>query len=300
MIGLEEFSAVLKDGISKRYKHDYGEDCTIVSNEVDKLNGVKLHGITISKEGSNISPVIYAENYYDMYAKGKQFDEIIDSIMDFFRRQSEIKPAIDTNMLSDWNSVKSKISARLINYEANKDMLKEMPHLRFVDRAVIFDIKGNTTSLGSCSVRITNHLMEHWGISFKDLESAFNENLSKMEINIKPLSEILGKYLTESLVGGYDIDCPLCVLGTKDGVYGAISMLRKDIIKEFTDRIGCDVYIIPSSVHELLLYPANEYVVESDINSMINEVNRNVVKPVEVLSDHAYYYSRELDEISIV
>ena len=77
-------------------------------------------------------------------------------------------------------------------------------------------------------------------------------------------------------------------------------MLRKDVIKAFTERIGRDVYIIPSSVHELLLYPANENAIVPEINSMINEVNRNVLNPIDVLSDHAYFYSRELDDISIV
>ncbi|MBR0148675.1 MAG: hypothetical protein IJM23_05695 [Lachnospiraceae bacterium] len=299
MNGIDTFSDALIADISKRCKKELGEDCTVISQEVDKLNGVKLHGITVSRGDSSISPVIYAENYIDMFEDGKQMDYIIDSVMEIFKRHFETKPDIDSSMFSDWNCVKDKIGARLINYEANKDMLKETPYIRFLDLAVIFDIKGSHTSLGSCSVRITNHLMDFWGISLTDLETAFNENLSKMEVDIKPLSELIGKFLTGDSGCGNDLICPLCVMSTNEA-YGAIAMLRKDVIKAFTERIGRDVYIIPSSVHELLLYPANENAMVPEINSMINEVNRNVLNPMDVLSDHAYFYSRELDDISIV
>ena len=60
------------------------------------------------------------------------------------------------------------------------------------------------------------------------------------------------------------------------------------------------MYVIPSSIHELILIPECDEVDPHYIGSMINDVNNNVVPPEEILSYNVYYYSRENRQISIV
>ena len=61
-----------------------------------------------------------------------------------------------------------------------------------------------------------------------------------------------------------------------------------------------DLYILPSSIHEVILLLDDEYVQSSEeLREMVRETNRMVVDQEEVLSDHIYHYDREKDEIRI-
>ena len=59
-----------------------------------------------------------------------------------------------------------------------------------------------------------------------------------------------------------------------------------------------DFYVIPSSVHEVILVPKKKSSA-SKLNDILNDVNKNNLDPVEMLSDHIYEYSVELDEVTI-
>ena len=49
-----------------------------------------------------------------------------------------------------------------------------------------------------------------------------------------------------------------------------------------------DLYILPSSVHELILVPAYEYIDVYQLYEMVKEVNDTQVAPEERLTDRAY------------
>jgi len=72
-------------------------------------------------------------------------------------------------------------------------------------------------------------------------------------------------------------------------------MLLKDEIKKAS--AGNNLYIIPSSIHELLLLPDDGTVDRESLDQMVQEVNMNEVLPTERLSDHVYYYEYAENEI---
>ena len=74
------------------------------------------------------------------------------------------------------------------------------------------------------------------------------------------------------------------VLTNKQKVNGASCMLYPDLICQFSDRIGKNLFIIPSSVHELLLLPADHKDEASEIRCMIREINDTQVRVEEILS----------------
>ena len=71
---------------------------------------------------------------------------------------------------------------------------------------------------------------------------------------------------------------PMYVLTNKQKVNGASCMLYPDLIRQFSDRIGKNLFIIPSSVHELLLFDTQ-------------------VRVEEILSYSLYFYDRQTGEI---
>mgnify|MGYP000760365340 FL=1 len=82
------------------------------------------------------------------------------------------------------------------------------------------------------------------------------------------------------------------ILTNKSKCKGAGLVFLSDAVKRYADEIGGDVKIIPSSINEILLTPAN-----CDINSEeIASVN-NGLSEDEILSDHPYIYIKGLDQI---
>ncbi|MCQ2512950.1 MAG: DUF5688 family protein, partial [Lachnospiraceae bacterium] len=63
--------------------------------------------------------------------------------------------------------------------------------------------------------------------------------------------------------------------------------------------VNADLYIIPSTVHEIILVPAKPNVSREELDQIIHSINKEEIKPQDVLSDHSYFYSRELNKITL-
>lgn len=78
--------------------------------------------------------------------------------------------------------------------------------------------------------------------------------------------------------------------------HGAICTLYDDIMNQIGKTLQDDFFVIPSSVHEVLLLKASDTDC-MELNEIIREVNETTVIPEEILSDHAYFYSRDRKEL---
>ncbi len=87
------------------------------------------------------------------------------------------------------------------------------------------------------------------------------------------------------------------VLTNRKRIFGATCMLYSNKMKEIADRYDCDLYILPSSIHEVILLPVRYSCDEDYIRNMIAEINRTQVDLEDRLSDSLYYYDRMNDEI---
>jgi|UPI0004B2FDD9 mRNA-degrading endonuclease toxin of MazEF toxin-antitoxin module len=92
---------------------------------------------------------------------------------------------------------------------------------------------------------------------------------------------------------------PMYVLTNIKKIEGAACMLYPGLIREFADRTGSSLFIIPSSVHELLILPVEDMKETEEIRSMIREINDTQVQPDEILSYSLYCYDREEGRIYI-
>ncbi len=57
--------------VKKNLAEEIGEEMTLSVKQITKNNGVVLHGITVSKDGMNISPNIYMDGLYAAYEEAK-------------------------------------------------------------------------------------------------------------------------------------------------------------------------------------------------------------------------------------
>ena len=91
-------------------------------------------------------------------------------------------------------------------------------------------------------------------------------------------------------------ETPLYVLTNKARLYGASCILYPNLLDSIADKLTCDFYLIPSSIHEVILVPESG-TEDTNLNDMVAEVNHTQVDPKEVLADHVYYYDRKEDHM---
>lgn len=89
------------------------------------------------------------------------------------------------------------------------------------------------------------------------------------------------------------------ILTNSVGINGATSIIYKDAIRNFADKLKTDFYILPSSIHEVILVPYEDSISREELKDMVNEVNCTQVPVEEILSDRVYIYRRKTNRIEI-
>lgn len=269
---------------------------TVDSSVCIRNNDIKKHGISIRKGDEAVSPVFYVDSYYEDYARKKNtLDEVVDAIISSLRRVQMSKPKIDPGDLS-FESCKDRITFRLVSAKRNQMLLKDLPYIPFLDLAIIFTITWWIAETGVESIKITNGIMESWGIDAAGLMSYAVKNTPKLfPPRFTSLYQLLqDQYGFPKLEGMEDGPVPLYLLSNESLVNGATTLLYEDAMCRLGEEIGDDFYILPSSIHEVLVLPAGDMEAfdMDEMKKMVKEINKEHVGAEDVLSDQVYFYKK--------
>ena len=92
---------------------------------------------------------------------------------------------------------------------------------------------------------------------------------------------------------------PLQILTNREGILGAAILANLELLKEVIgDKMGA-CYLLPSSVHELIVCPAESWMDAEGLREVVKEVNQNVVGETDYLSDSIYVYKAMFDQVQI-
>ena len=293
------FTTLVREEVERRT----GDNYRVRLNDVMKNNGVVLRGLTVMQDDSNISPTIYLNNYYEEYISGRAtLVNVVNDVMDTYRR-NKVNQSVDMRYFLNYESVKQSIVYKLVNTEKNKELLEDIPHIDFLDLSIVFQCMIAQEELGRASILIHNVHLKLWDVSVEKLYQAARENTQRLqEYEIKTMAEVLREIVRtenpeeaddEDYVTELSDNVPMYVLSNKSRVEGAACMLYPNLIRDFADAVGSSLYIIPSSIHELLLLPAGQEEESREIKHMIREINDTQVNAEEILSYSLYFYDRE-------
>lgn len=295
-MSLEGFCAYIKNGIQQRL----GYSCQVMTHNHLKNNGVTLCGLTIMTKESNISPTIYLNGFYERYVyEAESLQQIEADVMETYRR-NKTDHNLDVSFFTEWENARQRIIFKLVNYDANRELLKDVPHKKVLDLAMVFTCLVEKGVTGSATILIHNQHLKLWGTGEEELFHTAMENTPYFQKEKLTGMDSVIEYLTGQKLGNDILDgiCSMYVLTVENNLNGAGAVLYKDLLKGFADRMESDFYILPSSVHEMILIPLFTDDVES-LSKMVKEVNATQLKPEDVLSDHAYVYRRADNTISM-
>ncbi len=297
------FTTLVREEVEKRA----GESYKVRINDVRKNNGVILRGLTVMQDDSNISPTIYLNNYYEAYENGEAtLVNVVNDVMDTYYR-NKVNQSVDMRYFMNYACVKEHIVYKLVNTEKNKELLEDIPHVEFLDLSVVFQCLVAKECFGTASILIHNAHIKLWDIPVMELFRAAKDNTQRiLGYEIKGINDAIYEIMQEDEQEGFCFDgciaefadsVPMYVLSNKSRVEGAACMIYPDLIKDFAEALGSSLYIIPSSIHELLLLPVTNANESQDIKNMIREINDTQVKMEEILSYSLYLFDKEKEII---
>lgn len=307
----EEFKKQIAEEI-KAYLPGEFADASVNLQKVTKNNDTILDAVTITNPGSNISPTIYLNSFYRMYQDGKTMPEIMKLIAEI-RMDHDADVNLDLKEIMDYEKVKGKIFPKLVGTQNNAELLSQRPHKLIDDLAVTYSIHVGEGRDGSMSIPITQQMLDHYGVSVDELHRAAVTNMPDlMPSTFLTMNEVMNEMLLSQMMDEFGgdreaaeqmlasmmpADNSMYVLTNSQKHNGAAAILDTQRMDEISERLEDGFYILPSSIHELIIIPRSLDISLQDLESMVCEVNVTEVGPEERLSDHVYAYDSETHEL---
>lgn len=284
----EQFAAELRNKLPE-YMPDRYKNLVFNEEIINKNNGVTLRGILID-DGSKCTPLFYIDRMYDSFCSNHDFKETIRMFAETIINTMDNKPDPD-NILKKIKENSNLIVPKLINAEKNQELLKNCPHRVFLDLAVVYEIMLETDHF----ILIKNKMFDYHGMTEDELYHLAVKNVREQK-QVVTLDQIL-----KEMVGvEEDLEqIPMLIAKTKYVTHGASVMLCEDVLSEAADMLKSDLYILPSSIHEIIVLPVDFRDDVTGLKDMVNTVNQTQVLPEEFLSDSVYFFDRKLKKLSI-
>ena len=267
-----------------------------------------------------IAPNFYLDGYYEAYKEGKTVEEIGEMIWEHYRQFADnYDGSYGFDADRDW--IQNHVVYRIVNKDANEEMLKETPHIVLEDLAIVFYLLVEQQQQQIASIRISYSFLGQLGLQEEELLALADKNARRLfPVYFAPITETICHFdgetgnayvffaeeedadyerqreFLESVIKEESVS-PFFVLTNASGINGASVMLYSHVLKQIAEILESNLYIIPSSIHEVLVIPWGT-LAKSDINAMIQTVNANMILKEEILSDHVYIYDPVLEQIT--
>ncbi len=292
-----------KETILQQLSEDIPDPKHITIRKVYRNNGESLDGLVILENGVNIGPTLYLNYYFQMLEGGDSFASIYRRIFTSYTRNKTTEH-IDVGFFTDFDRVRGRIVPKLIHGEKNKGLLeKEIPHIPFLDLALVFCcLFPVDPEIGNATILVDQSHLTLWKKATEDLFPLAMENAGTLLApKLQSMDQMLAGMLTEEEGTENPFPTnprlPMYVLTNEEGFFGAACMAYDGLMRSYAEQFQSGFYILPSSIHELILIPAEGTDRLEEFSEMVREVNETQVAPEDILSDHAYYYSPEEDTI---
>ena len=289
MLSFREFTEEFISGCNGVLKADTKSAIRVETGTVTKPQRGELTGLRFIKEGSRVAPTLYVEDLYSRYTRGCPVERITHEAVETIKRSFDVVlPFPDSDF--DLESMREDIRLRLLSIERNPGIAQSVPYM---------DVGGGLMLIadvvrGDFRAVITNELLKDFDITKDELFEIALGNIPEDEATMYVLSDVVCSGAEEKLEllsgcehGSLPEDAVVFVLSNREAYWGAAALFYPGVMDKLRDMLG-GFYVIPSSVHELLIMRITADADPDYISEMIWSANRSVVDEEDVLSDDLY------------
>lgn len=305
MMDYEMFLEVVKEKFMTYMPERY-QSGKLEIHTVNKVNAT-WDGLNIRMpENDRISPTIYVNKMYEQYQETGSLDATLHvaaaEYTEILEKTMITKPEIDINRMKD------NVIFVLVNTEQNKELLESVPNKPFQDLSVIFRWVVSQDSQGMASSIVTTDMMEQAGLTLESLMEHAVENTKRI---CPPKISSMQEVMLESVPDDFEPELigmlreleenpqeTTWIITTESGINGASAMLYEENLHKLAEKVGTDMYLLPSSIHEWIAVSVNRGD-PSQLAEMVQEINMMEVKLEERLSNNVYHYDKDLRKVTM-
>ena len=299
MMNYEMFKGVIEAELVN-YLPESMKDAQVQIELVPKINQKREAVIVnLGKDERQACPTIYLDEMFERYNACGSLPTVMKEIAEIFSVGMEKAPDVMDKM--DIENCKDRIIFQLINTEQNKELLANVPYRPFQDLAIIYRVVVEMKEEGLATAIVTNKMADAIGINEEELFKLAAENTKRINpVKVVGMNAMLRETFASTgaseeelnmMFGMMPEEEVMFVITNSRNMNGAISMMYEDNLHELAEKIGDDLYILPSSVHEVLAVPASLQSPE-ELAEMVHTINMGQVSLEDRLSNQVYHYDK--------
>lgn len=292
----EQFKEELKESVTEILHDRYGMDATVEARTMEKMNET-YDALTVKPEDSQIGVNLNTNALYKEYEKGISFECIASKAAEIAENALNSRPDFDIDSFKDYSRMKETLTMEVVSAERNAELLQTVPHKNIEDMAVVYRFEITTNVEGRSSILVTNNMLEQYGITADQLHEDALRNAPEIKpVVIEGMAQVLAKQMGVDNVEMLGLNVPpeqeqIFVASVEGYVHGAGVIAYQNFMEQASERVGGEsFFILPSSIHEILIVPDNGLMSLEHLENMVKEVNASVVDPSEKLTDNVYHY----------
>ena len=193
--------------------------------------------------------------------------------------------------ITNWDIVRDALKVRIKNQSSvQKHVSGITEQVEDLTLEYVIDMSGDMTQ----TAVFQENILPTWGVTREEVISIAKQNVLQEPMLFMPLTQMLFGVENKS-----EDPCPYVVTIGSGSCYGARPIILPENQEIISKELGGDFYILPSSVHEVLVLPADRSVEVNDLRKMVTTINYTEVSSEDWLSDNVYLYDSKAKEIKI-
>ena len=174
--------------------------------------------------------------------------------------------------------------------------MKEVPYQKFLNLAGVVYYKVEDEKIGNATILVRNSHCRSWGVTEQEVLMQARDNTQKiLPVKFVEIGEVLEECGYESEQG-----VRMYVLTNEENYFGASAIIFDSILEKISILLKDDFWILPSSIHECIIVPADYTMSAEGMRDLVREVNQAEVAPQDYLSDEIYYYQCQMHRLTCV
>lgn len=293
-----------------------------LTNTIYETTDIPLENIKfVKKDGGDLLNIIFAEHddayevcsvhveeLYVAYQNGIRLNTIVDYICSDVLHAKSIYVYDKTKELMDYDTAKSRLFVRLINYDRNADILRDVVHKTLGD--IVFTVYAivDENEFGIVSTKVLKSMVKKWD---KNEDDIFNEAIKNTYYLTPPrIYKWEGvlcdeSYASESFMNDEDI-CDLDksfsgnILSTTRKTNGAVAVFLPGVAERIAELLDSDFYMVFTSIHEVMIHSTGSGVDPKDLKLVLQDTLRKVTPSSDYLTEKIYKYNRRTHKFECV
>lgn len=293
-----------------------------LTNTIYETTDIPLENIKfVKKDGGDLLNIIFAEHddayevcsvhveeLYVAYQNGIRLNTIVDYICSDVLHAKSIYVYDKTKELMDYDTAKSRLFVRLINYDRNADILRDVVHKTLGD--IVFTVYAivDENEFGIVSTKVLKSMVKKWD---KNEDDIFNEAIKNTYYLTPPrIYKWEGVLCDESYAGeSFMNDEDICdldksfsgnTLSTTRKTNGAIAVFLPGVAEKISELLDSDFYMVFTSIHEVMIHSTGSGVDPKNLKLVLRDTLRKVTPSSDYLTEKIYKYNRRTHKFECV